>query len=369
MKFTNKTFLLISALLLAGTAVTSCGDAANDPGEAVGTDRTDTQSVSEAETDGLDFTYPTFDGMDFNGDSFTIYRYDWGMLREYFEAEEQNGDILNDTLWAREQKVMDLLNIDIQYDNPDGVDFNLVSRVRTQVMAGDQTYDLFLTHCCMENSTMAAAGYLYNFHDLPNIDLSQPYWNQNMLETIDINGFLPFAFGDYMIPDPDVIFFNKKMLADYDLPSPYDMVKNGTWTWDALMQLSSSTAKDLNGDGKMDDSDQYGFIGELDWQFDGIMQSTDEYLISRASDGTYAFNPLSEKTVNMIQKLSSFIYDSGYAYTYLYKKEYDVNYGMEPPVSFKDGKALFFMVPMNTASAYRDTAVDFGILPFPKYDE
>ena len=369
MKKNRCVLLLLAALSLTGSIMTACGDTSADTGSTTA-DAAGTEAVSEtaAVTEGLDFTYPVFEGLDYGGHVFNVYMFEWGMFREYFAAEEQNGEVLNDTLWEREQKVLDTLNVDMAYHKPDGTTFNLVSRIQTQVMAGDQTYDLFLTHCCMELNTISAAGYLYNFNNLPNIDLSQPYWNQNMQETLDIGGFLPVAFGDYMISDPDVIFFNKQLLQNYDLTSPYELVKNGSWTWDTLIEMSAAATQDLNGDGTMNESDQYGFMAELDWQFNGIMQSTGEYLISRGDDGSYVFNPLTEKTINMITKLNDFLYASGDAYTWTYKQEYDVNNGFEPPVSFKNGNALFFMVPMNTASSYRETEVDFGILPFPKYD-
>lgn len=370
MKKNRNILLLLSALLVSGSVMISCGntvDNAQTTQDALA--ETTEPAVIMEETEGLDFEYPVFEGLDYEGHVFNIYLYEWGMFREYFVAEEQYGEVLNDTLWNREQKVLETLNVDIEYQNPDGISFNLVSRIKTQVMAGDHTYDLFLTHCCMEVSTISAEGYLYNFNHLPNIDLSQPYWNQNMQQTLSIGDFLPVAFGDYMIPDPDVIFFNKQLLANYDLASPYELVKNGTWTWDMLIEMSSAATQDINGDGTMDENDQYGFMAELDWQFNGIMQSTGEYLISRGSDDSYSFNPLSEKTVNMMAKLNDFLYASGDAYTWPYSQQYDVNNGAEPPVSFKNGNALFFMVPMNTASNYRETEVDFGILPFPKYDE
>ncbi|MBO5648766.1 MAG: extracellular solute-binding protein [Clostridia bacterium] len=358
---------LLTALILAGISLLSCGDQTNPNKPSTSGEAQDTSTNTSDSP--YDFEYPTFDGLDFGGEDFVIYRWEWGMYREYFEADTQSGDVLNEALWRREQKVYNLLNVNIRYENPDGTNHNLPNRISTQVLNDDHTYDLFLTHCCMNLDQITAEGYLYNFNDLPHIDMTQPYWNQNFQETLSIDGYLPLAFSDYLIPDPDVIFFHKQLLADNDLESPYDLVHNGTWTWDKLIEMAKEVKHDLNGDGVWDMEDQYGFMAELDWQFNGILQSIGDYVVTRDNDGTPIYNPLSDRVVDICKKLDDFLFTTNAAYTWEWQSDYDVNNGYEPPVSFKDGRALFFMVPMNTASDYRGTNVNFGILPFPKYDE
>jgi hypothetical protein len=48
---------------------------------------------------------------------------------------------------------------------------------------------------------------------------------------------------------------------------------------------------------------------------------------------------------------------------------YDPNAGGIPPVSFDSGRALFYLVPLSLAKTFRETEVDFGIIPLPKLDE
>ena len=50
------------------------------------------------------------------------------------------------------------------------------------------------------------------------------------------------------------VFFNKRLLKDagIDPESIYEMQKNGTWTWDALIDLCDQVQKDTNNDGEID---------------------------------------------------------------------------------------------------------------------
>ena len=38
-------------------------------------------------------------------------------------------------------------------------------------------------------------------------------------------------------------------------------------------------------------------------------------------------------------------------------------------MSFDNGRALFYLTPLSLATTFRETLVDYGILPLPKYDE
>ena len=57
-----------------------------------------------------------------------------------------------------------------------------------------------------------------------------------------------------------VTFFNKDMIAEVDDVNLYDVVNQGKWTLDYQYELASKFYSDLNGDGKADGKDQYGFV-------------------------------------------------------------------------------------------------------------
>ena len=63
------------------------------------------------------------------------------------------------------------------------------------------------------------------------------------------------------------------------------------------------------------------------------------------------------------------MYGGNTAFTWTYNQKFDPNVGGTPPVSFNDGKAMYYLVPLSLASAFRSMDTDFGIVPLPKYDE
>jgi len=52
------------------------------------------------------------------------------------------------------------------------------------------------------------------------------------------------------------VFFNRDLFERENLPLPYDMVRDGTWTWDAMLDLAQRATRDTTGDNIID---QFGF--------------------------------------------------------------------------------------------------------------
>ena len=66
------------------------------------------------------------------------------------------------------------------------------------------------------------------------------------------NSFYAFNFG---VPEPrEGMFFNKRILQEngYDPDLPYDMQKDGTWTWETFEELCKKLTRDTDNDGVND---------------------------------------------------------------------------------------------------------------------
>ena len=109
-------------------------------------------------------------------------------------------------------------------------------------------------------------------------------------------------------------------------------------------------------------------VGRNAWQDISMLTSIDEYFVrNNGKKQELALN--NEKTIGFIEMLYSLINESGHAYTWKYSVETDPNVGGKPPVAFDAGYALFYLTPLSLASRFRETDLDFGIIPLPKYDE
>jgi ABC-type glycerol-3-phosphate transport system substrate-binding protein len=94
--------------------------------------------------------------------------------------------------------------------------------------------------------------------------LARPWWDRGSVRDISIGGRLFVVQGDLLILDNDAMeamIFNKDLLRDHGLESPYDIVRRGEWTFEKLLEMAKGIARDLNGDGQMYIKDDlFGYI-------------------------------------------------------------------------------------------------------------
>ena len=161
------------------------------------------------------------------------------------------------------------------------------------------------------------------------------------------------------------LFFNKTMAADFDLDSPYEMVEDGTWTIDRLREMAMNVSSDLNGDGKWDEQDRYGYTSH-EFLVTRYLAAALEAPMSLAKDGDdmLAFTMTDEAYINRLLKVSEFCKkDAGF----YHPKATSENHGGYE--FFISGNVLFYNETLGNAQKLRQMTLDFGILPPPKYDE
>ncbi len=341
---------LLAAML---TAFISCGDA-DVPGES--TDSTESPPPETIDPDIPDFEYKDFGNVDFN-----VVSTESGWTADWFVAEAETGDTLNDAVYKRNLAVEEALNINLTYAQIDVS--NMADPIRTAVMSGDCDYHIALTHQMSGVSAMVTENLLTDLSELPHIDFDKPYWQKACNEAMEINGHQYYAASDYMKKDTYGIYFNKTMIDEYKLENPYDLVRSGDWTLDKMAEMANDAANDLNGDTKMDYQDQYGFSSMADFWLSMFIWSSDLRL---CEPETLELALMSERTVSLFEKLYALIYESGCAYTWSFRTHFD---NPEQRMLITSGRVLFTPNTIGAMSGYRDSEVDFGILPMPKFDK
>ncbi len=356
-------FILVACLLFASIA--GCSSQDNDRNETT-KDSAAAETTAESLTETGD--KPEIEESDYDGDEFMIIYIDWSLYSNYYFAEEANGDAVNDAIFERSAKIEEYLNIDINSYTLGPIDTPQYDILKKTVYAGEDVYDLALIHNSSDIGKYVSDGIVLNWNDIPNIDMTKSYWNQSVQKNMEIEGVLPFASNDFMIPDVNSIFFNKLLIENLALENPYGLVKDGKWTWDQLIQMAAAASSDINGDGIFDKEDQYGFVGEYGWQLASIVTGCDQYMI-QIDEGQPKIVFNTEKMVSIIETINSLFKDGNTSFTWPYSNATDPNMGGSPPVSFDSSRALFYSVPLSLAGVFRKTDVDFGILPMPKFDE
>lgn len=350
----------ISAVLLLASLLIACGsEQADTPANDTATELPPTTESAEQEVTRTPHKVDV-DALDFGGDTLDMLASTWSGYLFYFFADEENGDIMNDAIYRRKQAVENALNISI-VTHQDGYYINEVySELSKTVLAGDSTYDMVFNHCITGISSSVSEGLLYNLDTLPHIDMTADWWNREQMDVLRLGNNTYFAVNDMMLPAPYVMFFNKSMVLAYDMTDPYQLVHEGKWTLDAFTEMVRTVKADIDGDGKMTEADNWGLAAPDESLYISFMTGAGQYMTDRDENGRIRLAINTEKTQSLMDLFAT-----------LSKEEVICPSGTDvsKAISFDAGRLLFVTGCITDAENMRDYTVDFGFLPYPKYDE
>ncbi len=345
----QKITLVFLALITALTVLVSCGKKVEEKEEfEIGTNDADYLSHIEIE--------------DMNGYEFRILTRpaDSWMNDQY--VEEETGDIINDAVYRRNETVKALFNIDITAirasDDSSAVALN-------NILAGDDEYDVIFPHARTAFS-YALQDSIVNFLDVSTIDLTKEWWAKDLVDSCNINNHLYVLDGDISTKRlyyTYTVFFNKDIFDELGLDYPYQLVKEGKWTFDTFSKLVKQGGKDLNGDGLINENnDRFGYYS-VDWYGPfSVLYAGGQRIYTKNERGIPELSLNSSKTVKIFSDFFGLV------------KTEDVFMRLEQtrvPTSdiFRDGRAMFADKCLGEAQSLRDMTSEFGILPYPKFDE
>ena len=347
--------VLLAALMLLSLA--ACGETAETPDvTTVGGSDTETEAVTEF--------FPDVEKQDYNGETFQMIGIrDAGTWVYGEDPSASNVNVLNDTLYEMNTVVEDHLGINIEYEYVQHVTGQSVifNQVKPSIMAGDDSYQLCILPSYRNVASFVTQDCVMDLYDLNDyIDLDQPYWNREVIESLMIGDHAYIATGDICYYTVHPIYCNKDLLAEAGREIPYDAVRNGNWTLDQYLALTADLYAD-NGDGAVNNQDTFGFAALCDTNFNSFMQASDIYVVTRHDDGSFEFSMYGEKLENLYAKLYNWTKDDG---TYIWG--WGDRENTNTVVDFLDGRTYFTQDELGTQ--YLTATFDVGILPLPKYD-
>jgi len=332
-------------------------------------DETTKPSSDEAESEARIDYFATLPDYDFEGKDCTF------LCRTELEYEiavdSENGEVVNDAIFKRNMRVEEAYNTKIGYHAIPGAwsdAGSFQSAVTKAVSAGDPSYDLIAIYMAY-GAPLASQGNYYALNKIPTINIHADWWVQSLVENNTVFDNLYFIIGDLSLTMWSyiyAIFFNKQLAADYNIESPYQTVKDDKWTLDRLIELSKLVSNDVNGDGKYDMEDQYGFITN-NHSMRAIVTSFEIPFTQRTDDGGFELVFYSEHTVDVFNKLYDFVNNNDSSF--ILDPNIDHAGGQWLSKIFVEDRALFMTYTLDMTEMLRDMKSDFGILPMPKYDE
>jgi len=356
---------LILAALLLSTAACSTSPASDTPPSSDSKPaETSAETLSFAEEHAA--AKDSLPEANFNGASFAVTLNDFAGCPEGFVAEETTGDVLNDVVYQRNQNVQSRFNVVLEY--VPGAYNKMPKLVQTSVAAGEDYYQLLNQHVNTAVSWVTGE-ILVDWFELKHVNFDNPWWSDANKTDLSYNGHSFLAAGDYgltTIGRTYAIYYDKQEAINYQLPDLYTLVYDGKWTFDTMLSFTKDTYRDLNANGTRDTvEDFFGFTTSKGSNIGAFFWAFGEKIVK---DGKVELN--TSKMTDILAKMLDVCYNyTGTCYDLNYKNASgNTNYiGVE---KMAQGTTLFCVGMIESGILYlRDMEHDYGIIPFPKWDE
>ncbi|MBQ2862904.1 MAG: extracellular solute-binding protein [Clostridia bacterium] len=365
MKNLMKLLCLALCIVMLLPLVVSCGkeqpkDTTNAGGNSV-------------ETNELGEEIPAVPTVKYDGYEYTVYMTDRNndavLVRDFQMSEEEATlNVLNEALYKRNQQMQAefdiVINPIVEYaSNNTGT-----QKIRQANQANTHTYDLCIIGTASV-SNLAMSGDLKDLNAYGEIYLTKSWWDQNINRDLAVNGKVFYTTGDISLVATQAMYglmFNKEMFDEYDLEYPYQLVKEGKWTFDQMKQMALKVSDDLDANDKMDAYDKYGF-GWINSTCVAFLNAAGERVAEVGADGQIKLTVTSERAANAVIGYIEFINDKAHSFN-----GQKGTSGLTDKTAigmFADGQLLFRAGEHLCFPHLRDTELNYGILPLPKYDE
>ena len=326
---------------------------------------------TETETEKIVFAADIPEGTDYSGAAFNVLTYplegdlDWNDTD--WNATEVTGEAINDAVYQRIQQVEDLLNVDVTAVPASA--YGDATTLTKSVQAGDNAYQL--ANIAMKQTfNVMQQGYLAELNKFAadgTLQLDAPWWDGNILSDLSIDGKNYCILGDIGTmykKSIGVIMFNKTIQIDYDLPDFYEVMAEGNWTIDTMVEAGVQVSDDLDGDGEITAEDRFGLICFCDMIALAMIGCDVDFFTKDAAD-IPSMSFYSERSVAVMEKLAELMYNPSLSYSW--SKE---GVGEAPAFTmFQEDKSLFYYGELHAVATMRTMESNFGIMPMPKFNQ
>jgi hypothetical protein len=281
------------------------------------------------------------------------------------DVEEESGETLPDAIYKRNRLIEERYGIVFKGLVVESYDacFDQFKKV---ARSGSDDLDL-----CMLLPryawSQAVEGAAVTVKDLPHLDISQPWYVKSINSEMTIDGKMFFAYSDEclnLLENTSCVLFNKQMTADLGLGNMYSLVKEGKWTFDVFFSYAKTATADLDGDGKMTENDRYGILSTASEFVPAFWSSAGVRTVEKDANDLHVFVGQDPKYYDILDKVCENLYGGEKIY---FDGAYDKV--RDSAVPFSENYGLFYSHCLRAVPGLRAMETDFGILPFPKYDE
>lgn len=356
-----KKALSFSLIFLILLQLYSCGD-----NNITKTDSTDTNTTSSSQKEETDLTYVCEipENVRFDGETFTFAIYENPNVDNHMFTEDETGDTMNDAKYKRQMLTEERFGITMNETV-----FEDISTVRNSIMASDNEFDIANVRCS-DALSFWEEGLITSASELPYVDIDKGYWNKSFNESLTLGGEQYVIIGDMLTSTLDLTYtltFNKKVAEDYKVGDIYGLVRDGKWTFDEMFSMMKTATNDTNGDTTWDINDTYGYVSSGKQVLPAFWIAAGKKSVEKDSNDLPYLAIGEESFIDVITKVFAVCYDDGTYYKPQVKAFEDVT--DDQITLFTSDHALFMDSSFYYIQQLRSMDTDFGILPYPKYDE
>ncbi len=310
----KKTFALILAVLMILPMIVACadpngGETTTAPENNATTTAPDGTQAPE-ETELKSAVLP--DDLKFTGETVVFLSRDYDFVRDEIMVEGSNGNVVNDAIFSRDEKVQAKLDVTFESHKITGDQYAVSTELRNAANSGETYFDI------IANSTYSTIMYtneniLIDLTDCKYLDLGAVYWSQGFNESASMGDAQYLATGAVslsLIRYMFCTFYNKKLLADAQQENLYDVVDEGRWTLDYQIKLANELYKDNDGSGTVNEGDTVGFLGSSVLYVDPYWSSCDVRIVSKDPDNYLVYDLDKERLATVVDKLITLFHDS-----------------------------------------------------------
>ncbi len=375
MKFFRKTLTVVLALVMLAGAF-SAAACSGGAGQQTASDLTQGQSPDtpgESQTEPAE-TEPQFNFADYGGEEFVIYHRshtvsDYKAL--YIIPSEDDSDVVSQEALRRNMIVENKFNIKLvalETDNP-------YSTITQDINSGECPYELVLDK--RKNlGPLGMNGALVNLNSL-EADYTTHWWDAKAAYGYSICGRLFVVPNDVSIANLGgcrFFYFNKEVLENFNLKSPYDFAGNNEWTLENFSLLVKSVSAP-NSDGSLG---IYGLVDEDTSIRNHCLVGCGVEWLTKVDEETFECKigtDYADRSQDYLDRMKALLSDKTCVMEMAeasnldptHKSDYSHKYDHSRAL-FAQGHFLFTHSSMNCAYQFADMKKGFGVIMNPKYD-
>lgn len=290
------------------------------------------------------------------------------------DGGEDASSLLEKATFDRNARVEEYLDVNIISHPVPGswpLKAQFIEILANAVATTDNSFQLTATHANY-NAGLTLNNQYWDIMTVEDqINLEAEWWSKSWVENATINNKLFFITGDVSLTMWEglyAVFFNRQMANDRyeEVGNLYQLVRDEEWTLETLAILSDLYIDD--GNDVRDSGDTYGLIMNRH-SMRTFVTSCDLPIAERNDEGGFDLIFMDEDHAEKVSTVYSALYDL------IYKNEgtwdsklTDGDYTEMLEMFTAEDGALFMTGTLENANQLRQAKMDFGILPFPKYD-